>query len=247
MWNFLDTHYHIIAEPGVNSTHVHVSKKSTYTIEEAQRVAIAIIHWEPAWLAIVPVEWQTDSLLRSIYLENFARYKGWTRARVIREIEAKKKSGDLINLLQPDGEKFWSWNFLNLKKSCRTIEFRLGDGCECLVSIVARVSLIIPCSGFCLADAEMWSAAAVSFIMAAMKAESSSAITATKCTVPNLESFMLGARSPFHEHEIKRLFDGGKRERKTVAPKFYEDNYVDPPSTAERAKVMALIKDDAGH
>ncbi|KAL9091797.1 MAG: hypothetical protein Q9159_001169 [Coniocarpon cinnabarinum] len=136
-WRFLEEHYQIITDEECG-THVHVSKKGGITVEDAKRVAIACIYWEPAWLAIVPRTRHGKSSVQSFWFENLNyAAEGVSREQLIQRIQDIKETDApthalhrLSRMLQPDGYKNWQWNFGNLLGDCGTIECRLCPGSE---------------------------------------------------------------------------------------------------------------------
>ena len=54
-WSFIEREY-LIEPDDYCSTHVHVSKKEPYTLQELKLIAQAVLWWEPAWEAILPDE-----------------------------------------------------------------------------------------------------------------------------------------------------------------------------------------------
>ncbi|KAL9092373.1 MAG: hypothetical protein Q9159_000881 [Coniocarpon cinnabarinum] len=215
------------------TTHVHLgTQESEFQLDQLKLICAAVIHWEPAWEAVLP--WKNDegfrgSLARSLYLENpnFAP-AGITRSEAINMIERCRSKEEFIDKIHPHSSKFWNFNFGHCTdKDTQTIEFRRGD-----MSTSEE-------------HATMWTAVAVSFMLAALKCKSVEEIEKAKVTVSALEQFMLGARDHFHATEIQRLFEG-KRHLKTDRPRLSNPSLMEW-TDKQKENMMEKTEHDAGN
>ncbi|EGX88971.1 hypothetical protein CCM_09018 [Cordyceps militaris CM01] len=69
MWSFLSENYQITANKSCG-THVHVSRAKGYSIEDLKRICASIIHFEPAFEALLPVDRLSNEYARSNWLDN---------------------------------------------------------------------------------------------------------------------------------------------------------------------------------
>ncbi|KAF7591582.1 hypothetical protein BBP40_001330 [Aspergillus hancockii] len=127
MWRFLSANYSI----NVNSscgTHVHLSRVGGYTLADLKKICQSIIHFEPAFEALLPEERLSNEYARSNWLdnENFGR-RNLSRKQSIVVIQRASSMRELVLLMNPDHDKMFGWNFLYLLSSPHgTIEFRRG-------------------------------------------------------------------------------------------------------------------------
>lgn len=123
-WQFLQKTYIIDRNPSCG-THVRLYLSSRATLQDLKRVAQAIIHFEPAFMDLVPPHRRRNCLTR--------RYLGrpLSRLECIDEIERAINPSDIVALMQEDTEnqKYYSWNVLGLTwDKHRWVEFRQPPG-----------------------------------------------------------------------------------------------------------------------
>ncbi|KAK8030444.1 hypothetical protein PG990_000178 [Apiospora arundinis] len=106
-WRFLEQNYTVTANEDC-STHVHMSLTDGYTVVQLKRLAQAIIHFEPAIEALLPLRAAATNMPESIAV-----------------IEGCRDADEVINLMNPKQSRYFGWNFLALKKYS-TVEFRRG-------------------------------------------------------------------------------------------------------------------------
>lgn len=142
MWTFLGGDYDVSAD-ATCSTHVHVSKAEGYTSEQLKRLAQAVIHFEPAFEALVPPERRKNEYARSNWIDNknFG-YKKLSRADSIAVLEKCTNVKDIINLMNPDGSKYFGWNFQAIPKYS-TVEFRRGAASTSVNDVFSWVELAV--------------------------------------------------------------------------------------------------------
>ncbi|POS70590.1 hypothetical protein DHEL01_v211019 [Diaporthe helianthi] len=128
LWRFLDSDYKVTADETC-STHVHVSKAEGYTSEQLKRLAQAVIHFEPAFEALVPPERRKNEYARSNWIDNknFG-YQRLSRPQSITLLEGCTTVREVVDLMNPDGSKYFGWNFQAIPKYS-TVEFRRGAAC----------------------------------------------------------------------------------------------------------------------
>lgn len=140
-WNFLHRYYEIIKDPTC-STHVHVSIEGGYSLEELKRVASCIIHFEPAFNALVPksrienCEWAKSNW---IDCPQFAAM-GLSRAQAILKINSTNDFEAFSTLMQPRAKRRYAWNFRTIIKYY-TIEFRKPPGSKTAEEALAWAEL----------------------------------------------------------------------------------------------------------
>ncbi|KAK4135061.1 hypothetical protein BT67DRAFT_420686 [Trichocladium antarcticum] len=125
MWQFLVGEFRVSADESC-STHVHLSLASGFALSQLKRLAQAVIYFECAIEALMPVDRRGNEYARSNWIDNkHLAYKNLTRDQSMLAIEACKSQRDVINLMNPDQSKYFGFNFLALEKY-KTVEFRRG-------------------------------------------------------------------------------------------------------------------------
>ncbi|KAL9078551.1 MAG: hypothetical protein Q9157_002542, partial [Trypethelium eluteriae] len=225
LWSFLNGEYIVTANNNC-STHVHISLAKGYSVSDLKNLAASVIYFEPALEALVPPNRRGNEYARSNWIDNANfGYKKKLRSESIAMIMKCGIDEEVINLMNPRGERYFGWNFLALRKY-KTIEFRRGAA-----SLSVR-------------DAFMWVELAVSFVLAALRLGSAQELTAIPATVGGLRAFMsqaklenaLGQKNPPH---VNRLFqDRVKDERVDPIP-------VGDLTPEKRLKLKKKIEADA--
>ncbi|KAA8644932.1 uncharacterized protein ATNIH1004_009143 [Aspergillus tanneri] len=194
LWSFINQKY--IAQSNADcSTHVHISRVEGFSTTDVKRVAQAIIHFEPAFEALVPPERRGNEYSRSNWLDNpQLGYQNLSRDQSIELIESRNTTDEIIGIMNPNQSKYFGWNFLPLK-TFRTIEFRRGSA-----SLSAN-------------DAFTWVELAMSFIQAAMIQPSSQQLLRYPRTIGGLKDFIQYAHLPqqegaYNSAYLQRLFTG---------------------------------------
>lgn len=154
------------------STHVHVSKAEGYTPVQLKRLAQAIIHFEPAFEALVPSERRKNEYARSNWIDNknFG-YKRLSRQESIAVLESCSTVKEIINLMNPDGSKYFGWNFQAIPKYS-TVEFRRGAASTSVNDVYSWVEL------------------AVSFVMASLKLQTAAGLKKYASNIRGLTEFI---------------------------------------------------------
>ncbi|KAL7924402.1 putative amidoligase enzyme domain-containing protein [Trichoderma austrokoningii] len=131
LWDFLQAYYHVDANSSCG-THVHLSRAGGYELDDLKKICSSIIHFEPAFEALLPKDRRSNIYARSNWIDNrnFAG-KNLSRWESIAEIQRVATIRDLVLLMNPDRDKMFGWNFLYLLNNANgTIEFRRGASCK---------------------------------------------------------------------------------------------------------------------
>lgn len=192
LWSFMSQRY-LMHSNADCSTHVHISRVEGYSTSDVKRIAQAIIHFEPAFEALVPSERRGNEYSRSNWLDNpQLAYRKLSREQSIGLIEAMNTTDEIIDIMNPNQSKYFGWNFLSLK-TYKTIEFRRGTA-----SLSSN-------------DTFMWVELGMSFVQAAMTQLSSQQMQKYPKTTGGLMDFIQNAHLPQGEgiHNpayLQRLF-----------------------------------------
>ncbi|KAG6366155.1 hypothetical protein INS49_000331 [Diaporthe citri] len=140
LWSFLVSDYRVSANAKC-STHVHVSKAEGYTAEQLKKLAQAVIHFEPAFEALVPPERRKNEYARSNWIDNknFG-YQRLSRQESITVLERCTTVREIVDLMNPDGSKYYGWNFQAIQKYS-TVEFRRGAASTSVNDVFSWVEL----------------------------------------------------------------------------------------------------------
>ena len=207
IWGYLWKRYEVIGSPSA-STHIHIGLEPEYTLKDLKRIAQAVIHFEPAFEALLPECRNRNFQAKSNWLNapGLAR-DGKSRLESIAVIEATLDFDELLNLLQPlkpsgdSYDKSFCWNFSNLHTK-RSIEFRKKP-----VSTTPEEALC-------------WAELALSFVQASTCCESPEAFRRIPPTVGGLRWFLWkladipGVNQP---ERLERLWEG-KNPEATLQP-----------------------------
>ena len=150
-WAFLEENYEITTDKRC-STHVHISVRRGFTLEDIKKIAQCVIHFEPAIEALVAPERRGNRYSMSNWLDNY-RFAGQNKSprQAIAEIGRAQTRAEVVDLMTPGLESF-GWNFRSMLR-LRTIEFRKGSP-----SRNAREALA-------------WAELAMTFILSAMQTD----------------------------------------------------------------------------
>ncbi|ERF72766.1 hypothetical protein EPUS_09413 [Endocarpon pusillum Z07020] len=123
MWTYLHKYY-LIHGNACCATHVHISLKPIYSLQEIKRIAQAAIHFEPAFEVLVPPERRWNWYARSNWIDNCGlALRDKSRPESIQLVEETSSMSGLMLLLHPFYERNYCWNFASLVTK-GTIEFR---------------------------------------------------------------------------------------------------------------------------
>ncbi|KAH6839568.1 hypothetical protein B0I37DRAFT_439316 [Chaetomium sp. MPI-CAGE-AT-0009] len=162
IWRFLELRYRVSANESC-STHVHLSLAGGFSLPQLKRLAQAVIYFECAYA-------------RSNWIDNkHLAYKNLTRDQSMLKIEACKTQGEVIQLMNPDGSRYFGVNFLALEKY-KTVEFRRGA------------------ASTKLDDVFKWVEFAMTFLQASIQLSAKSDFSRFQPTVGGLRKFFDNAR-----------------------------------------------------
>jgi hypothetical protein len=170
-WSFVATDYTVSAD-ATCSTHVHLSIVDDYTVDQLKRLAQAIIHFEPAFEVILPEERRGNEYCRSNWIDNANfGYKKLSRQGAISFLERCTTVNEVIDAMNPEGSRYFGWNFQALKKY-DTVEFRRG---------AASTSLN---------DVFMWVELATTFLRASLRTNSARDLVTFDANLEGLKTFL---------------------------------------------------------
>lgn len=175
-------------------THVHISPGVglMWSIGDLKKIACAILHFEKAWNVIIPVARRCNKYAKSNRFDN-PKLAMKTDAQCIEAVNACENSVTIADLMNNDGDRYFSWNFTNLYCGRKmTVEFRRGPGVQDF--------------GTC----EAWVVLAVAFIQAARRAETVMNVIGFSANVEGLRAFIHEGFDKIGEQieGMDGLFDG---------------------------------------
>ncbi len=170
-WKFLEQHYSITTNDSC-ATHIHVSLDPNYDLKDLKRLAVAIIHFEPAFEALMPVGRKGNPYCKSNWLENPRLGRaGLSRSESIADIERLLDVYHVIETIQTSDDKFFAWNFDSLNEH-NTIEFRK------------------PPASSSADEALSWAELALNFIQASLRYGTSRRLKRIPSTIKGLRWFL---------------------------------------------------------
>ncbi|KAI1129698.1 putative amidoligase enzyme-domain-containing protein [Nemania abortiva] len=171
MWEFLQENYNITANETC-STHVHMSIVGNYSVMQVKRLAQAIIHFEPAFEALLPRDRRGNEYARSNWIDNLHfGYAKLSRADAIAMLESRGTVDEVINLMNPEDSRYFGWNFQAIKKYS-TVEFRRGAASTSSTEVFRWVEL------------------ATSFLRASIKTPTAASIQQFQPTIGGLMKYL---------------------------------------------------------
>lgn len=177
-WAFLEKNYRISKTPAC-STHIHVSIRRGgeggigMGLHIMKKIAQCIIHFEPAFEALVPPERRGNMWAASNWIDN-RLFVGptFTRRKVIEDIDNCASTEEVVHLMSPPPQgKLWAWNFQAMKKF-GTIEFRKGS------------------ASLNSTDAIAWAELVLYFVQAAIRMDSVNSILHVPANIGSLKAFL---------------------------------------------------------
>lgn len=125
-WKSLEKSYAIKTSTEC-ATHIHVSVANGYSLKELKKIAQTVIHFEPAFNALVPHSRlpPVNHYAKSNWLDSDELAKAnRPRAESVNYIGTIQSLNNLLEVMQPDQDRHYAWNFRAYERY-RTIEFRL--------------------------------------------------------------------------------------------------------------------------
>ncbi|KKK26137.1 hypothetical protein ARAM_005994, partial [Aspergillus rambellii] len=112
LWNFLRTDFQVNANTSCD-THVHLSRAGGYSLADLKQICQSIIHFEPAFEALLPEDRLSNEYARSNWLDNANfGHRNLSRKQSIAVIQRASSMRELVLLMNPDHDKMFGWNFL---------------------------------------------------------------------------------------------------------------------------------------
>lgn len=183
-WRYLELGYEI-TEDADCSTHVHISVEGGYSLEELKRIAQCVIHFEPAFEALVPPQRRGGECAsaKSIWLDSdHLAYQNRSRDASIRFIETLTDFYTFSTVMNPDRDRTYGWNFRSIEKYY-TVEFRKPPGSTTADQVLG------------------WAELAMSFVQASLRLGSIEKLRKVPSTVGGLLWFIQQSRVPgMNEH-----------------------------------------------
>lgn len=227
MWTYLHKYY-LIQGSACCGTHVHISLKPIYSLQEIKRIAQAAIHFEPAFEVLVPPERRWNGYAKSNWIDNYGlALRAKSRLVSIQLIEESSSMSGLMLLLQPFYERNYCWNFASLMTK-GTIEFRKPP-----VSTSADEALC-------------WAELAMSFIQTSIQCESVEKLQKVPPNVGGLRWFVSRFNVPGKNEpaRLERLWQG-KHPKAMLQPIPSGQIYPGVPLTPrERLGLARLVEAD---
>ena len=200
MWWYLKSKYNITTNDTC-STHIHISLDPIYTTPELKRIASAIIHFEPAFEALVPEVRRNNCYVKSNWLDSpYLKDGNKTRSQLISQFEAQTRNNGIASLMQTLFDRDYAWNFWALYRK-RTIEFRKPPACTAPEEILA------------------WAELALSFIQAPVHCDSTERFQNVPATIGGLRWFVSQSSVPGVNEpaRMQRLW-AGRDPKETLQP-----------------------------
>lgn len=188
-------------------------------LSDLMKIAQCIIHFEPAFEAILPEHRRGNIYAKSNWLDNpTLGHSGLSRQDSIQAIEMTSTVSGLVDLMNPSNDKMFGWNFLYMTDGKRaTVEFRRGAGCTAVQYALMYAELTI------------------AFVGAAIQSEG---VVEIPATVGGLK-FFLSKSGPIPKlvslENLDVLF-GGKSELAFCEPKTVGDLSVDKLRKLQKKK-----------
>ena len=154
LWEWLQAEY-TVKEHGTCHIHIHVSKEGGFLPDDVKKVAICVMIFEPAILAIEPEHLRSDEYAKSIWANNnrISAYYGpgplCSKEDTIKKLMYCKTVNDVVADTNPNRDRNWAWNFRNLmtdpienqylsagNRPIGTIEFRQAPTCTTLEDVL---------------------------------------------------------------------------------------------------------------
>ncbi|KAF7509723.1 hypothetical protein GJ744_007594 [Endocarpon pusillum] len=235
MWTYLHKYY-LIQRSASCGTHVHISLKPVYSLQEIKRIAQAAIHFEPAFEVLVPPERRWNCYAKSNWIDSLV-LRAKSRPDSIQLVEETSSMSRLMLLLQPFYERNYCWNFASLVTK-GTIEFRKPP-----VSTSADEALC-------------WAELAILFIQTSIQCESVEKLQKVPPNVGGLRWFVSQFNVPGKNEpaRLERLWQG-KHPKAMLQPVPAEQIFPGVPLTpgekvylarlarADRQRIEKLAKD----
>ncbi|KAJ5708166.1 hypothetical protein N7488_007967 [Penicillium malachiteum] len=99
LWNFLGTDFQVNANPSCG-THVHLSRAGGYSLADLKKICQSIMHFEPAFEALLPEDRLSNEYARSNWLDNANfGHRNLSRKQSIATIQRASTLRELVLLM----------------------------------------------------------------------------------------------------------------------------------------------------
>lgn len=236
MWRFLLADFHVSSNASCG-THVHLSRVGGYSLSDLKKICQSLIHFEPAFEAILPEERLGNEYGRSNWLDNknFG-HQNLSRRQSIAIIQRVSTMRELVLLMNPDHDKMFGWNFLYLLNNPHgTIEFRRGAASTSVQDVFIYIEI------------------AMSFLEAAVRLGDVESLKSVPATVGGLQWFIQAAKLPdgipgLFDSRYLKLFFAGKSQSAFREPRPlgilspYKLNKLNRKKEEDKRKNVAMTK-----
>lgn len=236
MWRFLLADFHVDSNASCG-THVHLSRVGGYSLSDLKKICQSLIHFEPAFEAILPEERLGNEYGRSNWLDNknFG-HQNLSRRQSIAIIQRVSTMRELVLLMNPDHDKMFGWNFLYLLNNPHgTIEFRRGAASTSVQDVFVYIEI------------------AMSFLEASVRLGDVESLKSVPATVGGLQWFIQAAKLPdgipgLFDSRYLKLFFAGKNQSAFREPRPlgilspYKLNKLNRKKEEDKRKNVAMVK-----
>ncbi|KAL9086876.1 MAG: hypothetical protein Q9159_003964 [Coniocarpon cinnabarinum] len=156
-----------------------VDKRITvgFSVPDVIHIAQAVLHFEPAFEAILPPNRRSNEYARSNWIDNPRLGRaGMSRIASMKSVGRCEIVDKVVSLISP--HRYYGFNFMNLRHDLKTIEFRRGDASKTIQDVL------------------MWVELALSFLFASMKVGKMEELLAHPNTIEGLRKFLVDADLP---------------------------------------------------
>jgi Putative amidoligase enzyme len=127
VWEHLEEKCHVEVDHRCG-THVHISLESGFTLTDIQRLASSVIHFEPAFEALMPLSRKGNRTCKTNWLYSTSlAIDGSSRRDAICKISNAPGIDEVIAMIQSHRDKCFAWNFQSLNRMNK-VEFRQPPG-----------------------------------------------------------------------------------------------------------------------
>ncbi|KAG0154189.1 hypothetical protein PDIDSM_1569 [Penicillium digitatum] len=236
MWRFLLADFHVDSNASCG-THVHLSRVGGYSLSDLKKICQSLIHFEPAFEAILPEERLGNEYGRSNWLDNMNfGHQNLSRRQSIAIIQRVSTMRELVLLMNPDHDKMFGWNFLYLLNNPHgTIEFRRGAASNSVQDVFIYIEI------------------AMSFLEASVRLGDVESLKSVPATVGGLQWFIQAAKLPdgipgLFDSRYLKLFFAEKNQSAFREPRPlgilspYKLNKLNRKKEEDKRKNVAMVK-----
>ena len=115
IWTLITLNY-VVDQSEANEqcgTHIHVSPNGGWDLDGVVEISKSVIFFESAINALVPAHRQINKWVASNRIDNM-NLAGKGMEQIFREIEQCGSLDELVQLMNPDYDRYYAWNFTNV-------------------------------------------------------------------------------------------------------------------------------------